>query len=264
MTGRKGEPAPNAHKPNDSTRRQVAGMAAANVSMDKIALAIGISINTLYRCYGQQIKEAKAQAEALVAQNLFNKATKGNGSDALKAAALWYAKAKEEERQLPRKQTGRPSTFNQEIADKVCQHIARGGYATDTQRFGLPSITTINKWANEIPAFAAAYARAREARAEHFAEEMVEIADTASDPVKARLQVETRKWIASKLFPRMYGENQRVEVEHTLSETAARVLADLAQRQKERKRLEAQCIDVTPLHGTASDAQATDKSSSDD
>jgi len=210
-------PDPNAHKPTDAQRRQVAGMAAANVSLDKIALAIGVSINTLYRCYGQQIKEAKAQAEALVAQNLFNKATKGQGSDALKAAALWYARAKEEERALPKKRTGRPSTFSQEIADKICEHIAKGGYATHLQRFGLPSSTTLGKWLNENEEFAAQYARARERRAEHFAEEIVEIADTDPDPQRARVRVDARKWAASKLLPRVYGDNQRLEVDHTFN-----------------------------------------------
>jgi hypothetical protein len=134
------------------------------------------------------------------------------------------------------------------MAQRICDHIASGGYATDTQRFGLPHVSTINKWLGENEAFAAAYARARQARAETFAEQIVEIADTCDDPQKGRLQVEARKWVASKLLPRVYGENQRVEVQHTISETAARVLADLAQRQKERKRLEAQCIDVTPEH----------------
>lgn len=213
----KGQKAPNAHVPTDAQRRQVAGMAAANVSLDKIATAIGISINTLYRCYGQQIKEAKAQAEALVAQNLFNKATKGQGSDALKAAALWYARAKEEERAPPKKRIGRPSTFSQEVADKICEHIANGGYATHLERFGLPSMATMCRWLNEHDGFREQYARAREKRAEHFAEEIVEIADTEQDPQRARVRVDARKWVASKLLPRVYGDNQRLEVDHTFN-----------------------------------------------
>jgi hypothetical protein len=148
----------------------------------------------------------------------------------------------------PKGKGGRPSTYSQEIAQRICEHIATGGYATNLKRFGLPAETTVNEWQNKIPEFAAAYARARERRAEVFADQIIEIADTCEDPQKGRLQVEARKWVASKLLPRVYGENQRVEVQHTISETAARVLADLAQRQKERKRLEAQVIDVTPVH----------------
>lgn len=143
---------------------------------------------------------------------------------------------------------GRPSGFSQEIADRICSHIAEGGYATKLERFGLPSAATMGRWLNENEEFRAAYARAREKRAETFAEQMVEIADTCEDPQRGRLQVETRKWIASKLLPRVYGENQRVEVQHTISETAARVLQDLAQRQKQRKAGEAKYIDVTPVH----------------
>lgn len=230
----KGQKAPNAHVPTEATRRQVAGMAAANVSLDKIALAIGISINTLYKCYGQQIKEAKAQAEALVAQNLFNKATKGQGSDALKAAALWYAKAKEQERALPKKPIGRPSSFSQEVADKICEHIANGGYSTHLERFGLPNTTTLARWLNGHEAFRAQYARALEQRAEHFANELVEIADTETDPQRARVRVDARKWAASKLLPRVYGENQRVEITHAISiagaleEAQARVIEGIA------------------------------------
>ena len=141
----------------------------------------------------------------------------------------------------------RQSTYTTEVADKICEHIAGGGYATEMQRFGFPSMTTINKWLNENEAFAAAYARARQARAETFAEQIVEIADTCEDPAKGRLQVEARKWVASKLFPRMYGESQRVEVQHTLSETAAQVLSDLSQRAKQRQAIERQVIDVTPV-----------------
>lgn len=155
---------------------------------------------------------------------------------------------------------GRPSGFSQEIADKICSHIAEGGYATNLKRFGLPHEATVCRWLNENEAFREAYARARERRAETFADQMVEIADTCEDPQKARLQIDTRKWIAAKLLPRVYGENQRVEVQHTISETAARVLADLAQRQKERKRLEAQCIDVTPEHSLAEGQSQSGKS----
>lgn len=157
----------------------------------------------------------------------------------------------------------RKSTYTEEMAQRICDHIASGGYATDTQRFGLPHISTINKWLNENEAFSAAYARAREARAETFAEQIIEIADTEEDPARARVRVEARKWVASKLFPRMYGENQRVEVQHTISETAARVLSELSQRQKERKALERQVIDVTPVQSVGLDVGLTESATDD-
>jgi len=42
--------------------------------------------------------------------------------------------------------------------------------------------------------------------------EVLEIADTTDDPQKARLQVDARKWIASKLLPKVYGD--KVSHEH--------------------------------------------------
>ena len=144
------------------------------------------------------------------------------------------------------KKTGRPSGYSHEIALRICEHIADGGYATNLKRFGLPAESTVCEWQVKYPEFAEMYARARERRGETFAEQIVEIADTEEDPQRARVRVEARKWIASKLFPRMYGENQRVEVAHTISETAARVLQDLTQRARDRQALAAPIIDVTP------------------
>ena len=39
-----------------------------------------------------------------------------------------------------------------------------------------------------------------------YAEDVVEIADNEPDPVKARVRVDARKWIASKLLPKKYGD----------------------------------------------------------
>jgi len=70
------------------------------------------------------------------------------------------------------------------------------------------------------------YARAKEEMAEHFAEEMLEIADDGSNDwierelergnvikvadhehiARSRLRVDTRKWLMSKLLPKRYGE----------------------------------------------------------
>lgn len=149
--------------------------------------------------------------------------------------------------QPPKNKGGRPSTYSPEIAQRICEHIATGGYATNLKRFGLPHESTICDWQNKIPEFAEAYARARERRAETFADQIIEIADTCEDPAKGRLQIDARKFIASKLLPRVYGDNQRVEVQHTLSETAARVLQDLSERAKQRQAIERQVIDVTPV-----------------
>lgn len=146
--------------------------------------------------------------------------------------------------------TGRPSSYTKEIADQVCEHIAAGGFATDLQRFGLPSHTTIAKWQNENEEFAAAYARAREQRGETFAQQIIEIADTEPDAQAARNRIDARKWIAGKLFPRVYGDTQRVDINQqiTVADAHASVLMRLADQARANKQqvIETDYKDITP------------------
>ena len=58
------------------------------------------------------------------------------------------------------------------------------------------------------PEFSAKYARARDVQAERFADELVDIADESDseDVSKAKLRIETRKWVISKILPKKYGD----------------------------------------------------------
>lgn len=87
----------------------------------------------------------------------------------------------------------------------------------------MPSVGTVIKYAmlkhdEKDPVllrFAEAYALAKQVRAEAWADELVQIADkTAADKdevAKARLRVDTRKWLLSKLL-RDYADKQRHEL----------------------------------------------------
>ena len=71
----------------------------------------------------------------------------------------------------------------------------------------MPSPATVILWAKEDPAFAEQYARAREIGYTHLPEEIVEISDNLSgDPARDKLRVDTRKWLLSKVLPKVYGE----------------------------------------------------------
>ena len=151
---------------------------------------------------------------------------------------------------VKRAKTGRASTYAQEIADRVCEHIAAGGFATDLQRFGLPCSSTISKWVNENEEFSAAYARAREQRGETFAQQIIEIADKEPDAAAARNRIDARKWIAGKLFPRVYGDTQRVDINQqiTIADAHASVLMRLAEQARASKQqiIETDYKDITP------------------
>ena len=98
----------------------------------------------------------------------------------------------------------------------------------------LPGHTAIMEWLAEDEELADKYAKAKESQADWMAEEMLEIADDARNdymdqlgpdgqPVgykingeyvqRSRLRLDTRKWLASKLKPKKYGE--KLDLNHS-------------------------------------------------
>jgi hypothetical protein len=106
---------------------------------------------------------------------------------------------------------GRPCLYNQETVDAICWRIAEGESLRQVcAGDDMPGRRTVMEWLEARPEFQAQYARAHERQAEHLAAEIIEIADTEPDPHKAKVRVDARKWAASKLLPRKYGD--RVEL----------------------------------------------------
>jgi hypothetical protein len=110
-------------------------------------------------------------------------------------------------------------TYSQEIADEICIRLAGGESlraicSSDRDDF-MPCQSTVFKWLVENQAFAEQYARAREAQAEGYADEIVRIADgesKESDHNRDRLRVEARKWVAAKLLPKKYGDRVGIDL----------------------------------------------------
>lgn len=80
----------------------------------------------------------------------------------------------------------------------------------------IPTINTIFNWLNEDVDLLSQYMRAREASADHLADEIVWIADNEPDPNVARVRIDARKWVAAKLKPKRYGD--KITTEHTGAE----------------------------------------------
>ena len=77
------------HEPTDASRKQVEALASYGVPQEHIARVIGISDRTLRSHYAEVLATAAIKANSLVAQSLFNKATKGEGSSSVTAAIFW-------------------------------------------------------------------------------------------------------------------------------------------------------------------------------
>lgn len=128
------------------------------------------------------------------------------------------------------KKRGRPTLYNEELASLICQRVA-------TTTFGLarlcsmyddlPEKITINVWRYKYPEFATQYAQAKLKQADLLAEEMLDIADDGTNDwmesfgedgdigyklnsehvQRSRLRIDTRKFLASKLLPKQYGQH---------------------------------------------------------
>ena len=124
------------------------------------------------------------------------------------------------------KKVGRPTIFTKELADEICEQLAEGkSMRTVCRAENMPAMRTIFYWLRTNEDFLQQYARAKEEAADALVDEMIEIADDGSNDLmtlekgnysyevenkevtnRSRLRVDTRKWIASKLKPKKYGD----------------------------------------------------------
>ena len=128
----------------------------------------------------------------------------------------------------PSKKVGRPSKYTNKLADEICQMIAQGqSVRSICAKEDMISMQTFFRWLRENDKFSEQYARACEERSYMHAEEILEIADDATNDYmeqhdesdeltgyklngeniqRSRLRIDTRKWLMSKLNPKVYGD----------------------------------------------------------
>ena len=116
-----------------------------------------------------------------------------------------------------KRKLGRPTDYTKDMADKICEKISGGlSLRAICAEPGIPARGTVYRWLIENADFQDQYARAREKQADYFAEEIIEIADSAEAESaavsKAKLQIDARKWAASKIAPKKYGDKTELDV----------------------------------------------------
>lgn len=133
------------------------------------------------------------------------------------------------------------------MALRICEYVAQGNPFTPAKlkEAALPCPSMIFRWLETHDSFRERYARAREIQATIYADEILTIADTCEDANKARLQVDARKWHASKTSPKVWGDLQRVEVNTTINVATAHADA-LMRLASQAKQIETDYKDVTP------------------
>lgn len=138
--------------------------------------------------------------------------------------------------------------------------FARGRpLATIARDLGIDP-STLYRHATKTPERLQAYLLARECCADSLAAEVLEIVDTDPDPARANNRASARKWLASKLAPRTYGErldvslSAPIDLGAALSEARARAMRPISDQARV---IDAQVVDSDGV----SQSSATDKES---
>lgn len=111
--------------------------------------------------------------------------------------------------------------FEQDKANRICERLAKGESLRKAAEAEDTAHSTVLLWVKEHKDFADQYARAREIGYQLLADEIVEISDDGSNDTyqtengpatnhdviaRSRLRVDTRKWMLSKMLPKVYGD----------------------------------------------------------
>lgn len=132
---------------------------------------------------------------------------------------------------VKKKDPWRPTKYTVQLADRICELLSTSdkGMKVISEEIKV-GVTTINVWLEKHEYFRVQYARAREKQADFLADQIIELSDkarmektqylsengvtetTADNYHRTRLQIDARKWKASKLYPKKYGDKAALDV----------------------------------------------------
>ncbi|HEX4371997.1 MAG TPA: hypothetical protein VHZ50_01710 [Puia sp.] len=127
---------------------------------------------------------------------------------------------------------GSPLTYTPELGEEICITISTTSEGLETLcklNPHWPNPNTIYEWRLKLKEFGEMYTKAKKSQVEVLVDEILAIADDNSQDYitndegklvynsehvnRSRLRIDTRKWFAAKLAPRIYGD--KVENTHT-------------------------------------------------
>lgn len=129
---------------------------------------------------------------------------------------------------------GRPSIYTEELAKEICDAIATQSKSLRQlckENPHWPDRNTIFEWNMNRPEFSCQYTQARRNQIQTFIDDIIEISDNIEEDSKinedgelvinkewiarSRLRVDSRKWLACKLVPKVYGDRVNVSNDET-------------------------------------------------
>lgn len=140
-----------------------------------------------------------------------------------------------------------PRSHAPDVAARVCEAIRKGFGLPAIARAGLSDLDALSHWRSRVPVFRAAYEQARRDQRDLLADEIVEIADAATDDdlALAKLRIDARKWLVG-ILREDFGaskEDPADTIAERLREAERRIAAAAAAERAEAERTEA------PGHG---------------
>lgn len=141
---------------------------------------------------------------------------------------------------------GRPSDYSVETTTQICIRLGLGESLREICRDeAMPDKSTVMRWLASHSEFRDQYASAREAQADYYAEEIIEISDDGSNDWmerqrsdgsteevenkeilnRSRLRVDTRKWLMARMAPKKYGD--KLDIDQKTTHEVGNSVADL-------------------------------------
>ncbi len=141
---------------------------------------------------------------------------------------------------------GNSHAYPQEVAELICAELEKGRTLRDICRApSMPDESTVRLWIrHDRNGFAARYKLARETGCDALVDEMKEIADDESGDLmerqkpsgevelvpnqvkvsRARVRLDHRRWLVSKIAPRRYGDRLEVKATHDVGHSLTEMM----------------------------------------
>lgn len=112
------------------------------------------------------------------------------------------------------KPNGRPTLFNEEMANKICDRLVDETLISICSDPAMPSRVTVYRWQRDNPAFEAECARAREGLGDLMDHKIMEVGERSTPETAAadRVFMEALKWRAERMAPRKFGSRATTEL----------------------------------------------------
>ena len=96
---------------------------------------------------------------------------------------------------------GRPTKYNDEIADEICDRLSCGESLSSILRDDhMPHALSVRRWREAKPDFRTKYETARECQEEYYCDEILKVSkDKSKVYLDRKLEMDALKWVSSRM-----------------------------------------------------------------